>query len=33
MNSPSRPLSKMDINEREELFVNLVRQTKKILNE
>jgi len=33
MNAPSRPLSKMDINEKEELFVNLVRQTKKILNE
>lgn len=32
MNPPSRPLSKMDDNEKEELFVNLVRQTKKILN-
>jgi len=33
MNPPNRPVSKMDINEKEELFVNLVRQTKKILNE
>ncbi len=31
MNNPNLPVSKMDINEREELFVNLVRQTKKIL--
>ena len=33
MNPPSRPISKMDINEREELYVNLVRQTKRILIE
>ncbi len=33
MNPPSRPVSKMDSNEREELFVNLVRQTKRILSE
>lgn len=33
MNSPNHPISKMDNNDREELFVNLVRQTKKILNE
>jgi hypothetical protein len=32
MNNPNHPVSKMDENEREELFVNLVRQTKKILN-
>jgi len=31
MNPPNRPISKMDDNEKEELFVNLVRQTKKIL--
>lgn len=31
MNAPSHPVSKMDENEREELYVNLVRQTKKIL--
>ena len=31
MNSPSRPLSKMSDDEKEELLVNLVRQTKKIL--
>jgi len=31
MNPPNRPVSKMDDNEKEELFVNLVRQTKKIL--
>jgi len=31
MNPPSRPISKMDVNEREELYVNLVRQTKRIL--
>jgi hypothetical protein len=31
MNPPNRPVTKMDIDEREELFVNLVRQTKKIL--
>lgn len=33
MNPPSRPVSKMDENEKEELFVNLVRQTRKVLNE
>ncbi|RXG31867.1 toll/interleukin-1 receptor domain-containing protein [Leeuwenhoekiella marinoflava] len=33
MNPPSRPVSKMDLNEKEELFVNLVRQTRKILEE
>ncbi len=33
MNPPNRPVSKMDGNEKEELFVNLVRQTKKILDE
>jgi len=33
MNSPNNPISKMDSNEREELFVNLVRQTKRILND
>jgi hypothetical protein len=33
MNPPNRPISKMDINEKEELFVNLVRQTKRILEE
>lgn len=32
MNPPNHPVSKMDDNEREELFVNLVRQTKRILN-
>ncbi|MFI1742862.1 toll/interleukin-1 receptor domain-containing protein [Thalassobellus sediminis] len=32
MNPPSKPISKMDENEREELFVNLVRQTKKVLD-
>lgn len=32
MNSPSRPIIKMDYVEREELYVNLVRQTKRILN-
>ena len=31
MNSPSRPVTKMDYDEKEELFVNLVRQTKRIL--
>ncbi|MEZ4992745.1 MAG: toll/interleukin-1 receptor domain-containing protein [Saprospiraceae bacterium] len=31
MNPPSKSVSKMDENEREELFVNLVRQTKRIL--
>jgi len=33
MNPPSKPISKMDINEKEELFVNLVRQTKRVLKE
>jgi hypothetical protein len=33
LNSPNYPVSKMDENEKEELFVNLVRQTKRILNE
>ena len=33
MNPPNRPTSKMDVNEREELYVNLVRQTKRILKE
>jgi hypothetical protein len=32
MNPPNKPVSKMEINEREELYVNIVRQTKKILN-
>ena len=32
MNPPDFPISKMNENEREELYVNLVRQTKKILN-
>lgn len=31
MNSPSHPVSKMDGNEREELFTNIVRQTLKLL--
>ncbi|MGK6342457.1 toll/interleukin-1 receptor domain-containing protein [Chryseobacterium sp. DT-3] len=33
MNSPSSPVSKMDENTKEELYVNLVRQTLKILSE
>lgn len=33
MNSPSLPISKMDDNQKEELFVNLVRQTRRILSE
>lgn len=33
MNNPSRPISKMDENEREDLYVNLVRQTLKSLKE
>nr|WP_315218423.1 toll/interleukin-1 receptor domain-containing protein [uncultured Flavobacterium sp.] len=33
MNPPNHPISKMDDNEKEELFVNLVRQTKRVLNE
>lgn len=33
MNPPNRTVIKMDYDEKEELFVNLVRQTKRILNE
>jgi hypothetical protein len=33
LNPPSNPVSKMDENEKEELYVNLVRQTKRILND
>jgi len=33
MNPPSRPVIRMDYDEKEELFVNLVRQTKRILKE
>lgn len=33
LNPPNKPVSKMDENEKEELYVNLVRQTKRILNE
>lgn len=33
MNPPSRPVIRMDYAEKEELYVNLVRQTKKILKE
>lgn len=33
MNDPKKPVSRMDENEREELFVNLVRQTKRLLSE
>lgn len=33
MNPPDRPVLKMNVEEREELYVNLVRQTIKILNE
>lgn len=33
LNPPSRPIIKMDATEREETFVNLVRQTKRILSE
>lgn len=32
MNPPNRPVLKMEYSEKEELYVNLVRQTKKILN-
>lgn len=32
LNPPNNPLSKMDQNERDELFVNMVRQTKLILD-
>jgi len=31
MNPPNKPVSRMDENEKEELYVNLVRQTKRIL--
>jgi len=31
LNPPDRPVSKMDVNEKEELLVNLVRQTRKML--
>jgi hypothetical protein len=31
MNPPSRPVIKMEYSEKEELYVNLVRQTMKIL--
>lgn len=31
VNPPSKPISKMDMNDREELYVNLVRQTKRVL--
>ncbi|WP_281991412.1 toll/interleukin-1 receptor domain-containing protein [Aquimarina aggregata] len=31
LNPPNRPVSKMDENEKEELYVNMVRQTKRIL--
>jgi hypothetical protein len=33
LNPPTKPVVKMDNVEREELFVNLVRQTKRILEE
>lgn len=33
MNPPNKPVSKMDENEKEELLVNLVRQTRRILKE
>lgn len=33
INPPSKPISRMDENEKEELFVNLVRQTKKLVDE
>jgi TIR domain len=33
LNPPSKPVIKMDYTEKEDLFVNLVRQTKRILNE
>jgi hypothetical protein len=33
LNPPNRPIIKMDDTEKEELFVNLVRQTKRILKE
>ncbi len=33
MNPPSMPISKMDMNEKEELYVNLVRQTRRILKD
>jgi hypothetical protein len=33
MNPPSKPVTKMDYDEKEELLVNLVRQTKKVLEQ
>jgi hypothetical protein len=33
INPPTRPLIKMDDTEKEELLVNLVRQSKRILND
>lgn len=33
MNSPSKPIAAMDFLEKEELYVNLVRQTKKFLKD
>ncbi len=33
MNPPNKPLSKMDTNEKEDLLVNLVRQTKRIIQQ
>lgn len=33
MNPPNSPVSKMDENDKEEFYVNLVRQTKRILND
>ncbi len=33
MNPPGKPVSKMDTNEKEELLVNIVRQTKRILED
>jgi hypothetical protein len=33
MNPPSKPVSRMTVDEKEELFVNLVRQTKRILDD
>lgn len=33
MNPPSKPISRMDYDEKEELFVNLVRQTKQVLED
>ena len=33
MNPPNMPISKMELNDKEELFVNLVRQTKRVLKD